>query len=208
MSEPATQMPESGGVASALSLRAKLRSAWDLEFSNLRWRLLVCTLLARLLPEGRATRLRTGLVRAIGLNIGRGTRFLGMPKVQSSPPGLLRPRLRIGAQCTFGARVILEFGEVITIGDRVSLANGVVILTTTHQLGPKEHRAGAVVRNPVVIGNDVEIGADAIILPGATIGDGARVLPNAVVNATVAAGVTVSGIPARPLRPTRENKPT
>ena len=202
MSESATQMSDPDGAGSDPSLRAKLRTAWEWEFSSLRWRLLVCTLLARLLPEGRATGLRTGLVRAIGLRIDPGTRFLGMPKIQSSPPGPLRPRLRIGAHCTFGARSILEFGEVITIGDRVSLADGVVILTTTHELGPKEHRAGAVVRNPVVIGNDVSIGADAIILPGATIGDGARVLPNSVVNASVAAGITVSGIPARPLRPT------
>jgi len=201
MSESATRMSDPDGAESDPSLRAKLRSAWELEFSNLRWRLLVCTLLARLLPEGRATGLRTVLVRAIGLRVDRGTRFLGMPKIQSSP-GPLRPRLRIGAHCTFGARSILEFGEVITIGDRVSLADGVVILTTTHQLGPKEHRAGALVRSPVVIGNDVAIGADAIILPGATIGDGARVLANSVVNSSVAPGVTVSGIPARPLRPT------
>jgi acetyltransferase-like isoleucine patch superfamily enzyme len=107
----------------------------------------------------------------------------------------------MGRDCTIGRNVILEFGEVLTIGDRVSLADGAVILTTTHQLGPKEHRAGPVVRSPVVIGNDVTIGENAIILPGATIGDGARVAANSVVNANVAAGVTVSGIPARPLRP-------
>jgi acetyltransferase-like isoleucine patch superfamily enzyme len=188
------------------SLRARLKNAWIVEFSNLRWRLLLCTLLARLLPEGRAATLRTGLIRAIGLRIGPGARFLGMPKIQSQHPGPLGPRLQIGANCTIGTRVILEFGEVLTIGDRVSLANGVVILTTTHQLGPKEHRAGPLVRNPVVIGNDVTIGADAIILPGVTIGDAAHVLPNSVVNSSVAPGVTVSGIPARPLRPTYPDK--
>jgi acetyltransferase-like isoleucine patch superfamily enzyme len=75
-----------------------------------------------------------------------------------------------------------------------------VILTTTHELGPKEHRAGTFVRNPVSIGNDVVLGENAIVLPGASIGDGARVLPDSVVNARVAPGATVSGIPARPLR--------
>jgi maltose O-acetyltransferase len=202
MSELAPQISHPGRAANNASIRARLRTAWELEFSNLRWKLLICTLLARLLPEGRATRLRASLVRAIGLGIGPGTRFLGMPKIQSLPPGTLRGRLRIGSDCTIGAHVILEFGEVLTIGDRVSLADGVVILTTTHQLGAKEHRAGPLVRNPVVIGNDVAIDANAIILPGATIGDAARVLANSVVNANVAPGVTVSGIPARPLRPT------
>ena len=180
---------------------ARFKTAWAWEFSNLRWRLMFCTLLAKLLPDGRAVRLRTSLIRGIGLRIDRGTRFLGMPRIQSSPPGSLRPRLRIGAECTFGTRSILEFGDLVTIGDRVSVADGVVILTTTHQIGPKTHRAGPAIRSPVVIGNDVVIGVDAIILPGATIGEGARVLANSVVNASVPAGVTVSGIPARPLRP-------
>jgi maltose O-acetyltransferase len=178
-----------------------LRHAWDLEFGNLRFGLLVYPLLARLLPEGRASGLRTALVRAIGVQIGAGTRFAGMPKIQSARPGPLGPRLRVGTNCVFGRRVILEFGEAITIGDRVSLADGVVILTTTHELGPKDHRAGMLVRHPVVVGNDVSIGAESIVLPGAILGDGARVMPHSVVNSKVAAGVEVSGIPARPVRP-------
>jgi acetyltransferase-like isoleucine patch superfamily enzyme len=178
-----------------------LRQAWYVEFGNLRFGLLVYPLLARLLPEGRACGFRTTLVRAIGPQIGAGTRFAGMPKMQSAHPGRLGERLEIGTNCEFGRRIILEFGDKMTIGDRVSLADGVVILTTTHELGPKEHRAGTVVRHPVVIGNDVSIGEESIVLPGAIVGDGARVMPHSVVNSKVAAGVTVSGIPARPVRP-------
>jgi acetyltransferase-like isoleucine patch superfamily enzyme len=200
MSESASPVPNQGSEESTRSLRARLIEAWVVEFSNFRWKLLLWPLLARLLPDGRAVGLRTNLLRVIGLHIGHGTRFLGMPKLQSNSPGPLGPRLQIGALCTVGKGVILEFGDVLTIGDRVTLADGAVIMTTTHQLGPKEHRCGALVKNPVVIGNDVEIGADAIILPGATIGDAARVLPNSVVNANIAPGVTVGGIPARPLR--------
>jgi acetyltransferase-like isoleucine patch superfamily enzyme len=201
MSESASQVPEQGSAGSSRSLRARLTEAWVVEFSNFRWQLLLWPLLARLLPEGRAAGLRTSLLRLIGLHIGSGTRFLGMPKLQSNSPGPLGPRLQIGELCTVGTTVILEFGDVLKIGDRVTLADGVVILTSTHQLGPKEHRAGPLVRNSVVIGNDVVIGADAIILPGTTIGDGAHVLAKSVVNASVAPGATVSGIPARPLRP-------
>lgn len=199
MSE-ASPAPEQGGAENSRSLRARLINAWVVEFSNFRWKLFFWPLFARLLPDGRAAGLRTSLIRAIGLHIGPQTRFLGMPKIQCSHGGSLRQWLQIGSNCTIGLRVILEFGEMLTIGDRVSLADGAVILTTTHQLGPKEHRAGPLVRSPVVIGNDVVIGTDAIILPGATIGDGARVLPNSVVNAKVAPGVTVGGIPARPVR--------
>ncbi len=177
-----------------------LGRAWEVEFGNLRFGFFFYPLLARLLPERRAHFLRRLLLRAIGLQIGAGSRFAGMPKIQSSHPGAIGPRLRIGSNCVFGTGIILEFAESVTIGDRVSLADRVVVLTTTHELGPKEHRAGTVVRHPVVIGNDVSIGAESIILPGAVLGDGARVMPGSVVNAKVAAGTTVSGIPARPLR--------
>jgi acetyltransferase-like isoleucine patch superfamily enzyme len=204
MSESVPQVSNQEGTKKQASIKARLMTAWAVEFSHLHWRFLLCTLLARFLPEGRVATLRTSLIRAIGLRIGPGTRFFGMPKIQSSPLGLfgpIGPKLRIGAQCEIGVRVILEFGELLTIGDRTSLADGVVILTTTHLLGPMAHRAGPLVRSPVVIGNDVAIGADAIILPGVTIGDAARVLPNAVVNTSVAPGATVSGIPARSLPP-------
>jgi maltose O-acetyltransferase len=200
MNDSTQQAPESAATPDRPALLARLATIFVGEFENIRWKLLLCTLLARLLPEGRVTATRTRLVRAVGVGIGDGTRFMGMPKIQSSPPGPLGPRLQIGANCLIGTNVILEFGEVVTIGDRTSIADGVVVLTTTHQLGPREHRAGPVVRTPVVIGSDVIIGAESIVLPGATIGDAARVLPNSVVNATVAPGVTVGGIPARPIR--------
>lgn len=200
MNEGAPQLPDPAAAADERSVYARLRHVWELEFSRLSWRLLFCTWLARLLPEGRAVAVRTALVRAIGFPIGQGTRLLGMPKMQSSPRGSLQQSLRVGANCTIGRGTILEFGDVLTIGDRVTLADGVVILTTTHQLGPKEHRAGTVTMSPVTIGNDVVVGMNAIILPGAVIGNSACVLPNSVVNAKVAAGVTVGGIPARPHR--------
>jgi acetyltransferase-like isoleucine patch superfamily enzyme len=201
MSEAWQPPDDAGGAETARSLRSRVKSVWDMEFSNLWWGLLACNVLAKVLPDGRAMRLRAALVRTISLSVGPGTRFYGWPTLQSSPQGTRKLRLKVGAECTVGRRVILEFGELLTIGDRVTLADGAVILTTTHQLGPKEHRAGPLVRTPVTIGNDVWIGTNAIILPGVALGDGARVLADSVVNASVAPGITVSGIPARPLRP-------
>ncbi len=184
-----------------LGFFGKLRELWHVEFANLRWRVLVVTLLMRMLPEGRAARLRASLLRAIGVHVGAGTRVFGTPVLQSVGRRPLRARLLIGSNCTIGRGVILEFGQVVTIGDGVTLADRAVIITTTHRLGPRKHRAGPVIRNPVTIGNNVVIGANAIVLPGAVIGDDARVLADSVVNAKVAPGTTVAGIPARPQRP-------
>lgn len=50
-----------------------------------------------------------------------------------------------------------------------------------------------------VLGNDIFVGSGAKIIGGVTLGDGARVGANAVVLHDVPAGVTVVGIPARPL---------
>lgn len=187
-------------MASYRDFRVFLASVWESDFANIHVRLLLCSLVARLLPEGRARRWRTRLIRGIGLRIGSGTQFEGMPTIQSTPPRWLGAKLRIGADCQFGSRVVLEFGDSLTIGDRVRIADGVVILTTTHQLGNRACRAGATVRKPVEIGNDVQIGPDAIILPGVRIGDAAHVLPNSVVSSNIGARVTVHGIPARPVR--------
>jgi serine O-acetyltransferase len=50
-----------------------------------------------------------------------------------------------------------------------------------------------------VLGDDIFIGSGAKIIGGVTLGNGARVGANAVVLKSVAPGVTVVGIPARPV---------
>ncbi len=49
------------------------------------------------------------------------------------------------------------------------------------------------------VGDRVDLGAGSIVLPGVTVGAGARVGAGAVVTRDVAPGVTVAGVPARPL---------
>ena len=69
-------------------------------------------------------------------------------------------------------------------------------MTSTHELGPREHRAGPIVKTPVVIEAGALLGARAIILPGVTIGAGAVVNPGAVVNKDVTPHTRVGGAPA------------
>jgi len=63
---------------------------------------------------------------------------------------------------------------------------------------------GATVAGQVVIGNEVMIGSNATILPNVRSGDRAVVGADAVVSRDFAPGVTVVGVPARPIA-TRDN---
>ena len=88
----------------------------------------------------------------------------------------------------------------ISIGQHTKISSGVMIYTVTYdRSGGGLLREAPSLLKPVNIGNDVHIGANATILPGVTIGDNAVVGAGAVVTKDVAAGVTVVGVPARPV---------
>ena len=56
----------------------------------------------------------------------------------------------------------------------------------------------------VHLGDGVTIGTGANVLPGVTVGAGAFVGAGAVVTADVEPGLTVAGVPARPITPRRQ----
>lgn len=112
---------------------------------------------------------------------------------------VLSPRLEIGAGAFLNYDCLLDNQEAhITIGERAFLAPGVAVLTTTHEPGSHEQRAGHLRCLATSVGNGAWIGARATILPGVSVGDGAIVGAGAVVTRSVAAGATVTGVPARP----------
>jgi acetyltransferase-like isoleucine patch superfamily enzyme len=95
----------------------------------------------------------------------------------------------------------LDLGAEIFIGDRVYIGHEVMILTSSHKLGPSFHRAGIDNLLPVRIGDGAWICARATLLPGVTVGAGAVVSAGAVVNKDVPPNSIVSGSPARVIVP-------
>lgn len=88
----------------------------------------------------------------------------------------------------------------ITVGAGTKISSGVMVYTVTYDRSDgRRLRELPSQLKPVVIGADVHIGANATILPGVTIGDDAIVGAGAVVSRDVPAGVTVVGVPARPV---------
>ncbi|MCX8032775.1 MAG: acyltransferase [Thermoleophilia bacterium] len=101
---------------------------------------------------------------------------------------------RIGNQVSFGLGSVLDifFPQLITVGDNSIIGYNTVILA--HEFLVDELRVG-----PVTIGQRVMIGANVTILPGVKIGDRAVISACSLVNADVAPGSFVGGVPARPI---------
>ena len=118
---------------------------------------------------------------------------------------VIRPPFHIdyGYNITLGDRVFMNFGCVVldvaavTIGDGTQIGPVVQILTADHPRDPIERRSGLEFGRPIHIGANVWIGGGAIILPGVTIGDDAVIGAGAVVTRDVPAGATAVGNPAR-----------
>jgi acetyltransferase-like isoleucine patch superfamily enzyme len=157
-------------------------------------RLIALNLVTGFLPRHRAAEARARLYSIAGFRIGEGTKLQAPPRLNGST-GLFS-NLVIGRDCSIDAECVFDLADRITIGDRVTLSPGVMILTSTHELDIREHRAGPLQLAPVNIGDGVWLGARAIILPGVTIGEGAVVNPGSVVNKDVAPQTRVGGSPA------------
>ncbi|MVA56687.1 hypothetical protein GOZ88_11240 [Agrobacterium vitis] len=107
---------------------------------------------------------------------------------------------------SLGSGVYLNSGCVILDSASVSIGDGTMLGPAVQIYCPEHHRdmmlrkAGLERARPVTIGKDVWIGGGAVILGGVTVGEGAIIGAGAVVTRSVAAGATVVGNPARPVR--------
>ena len=106
----------------------------------------------------------------------------------------IHPAATIGRQLVIDHGMGVVIGETAKIGDRVTIYHDVTLGGTSLK---RE------IRHPQV-GDDVIIGAGAQLLGPINVGNGARVGSNAVVVKDVPAGVTVVGVPARPVAVLRE----
>jgi acetyltransferase-like isoleucine patch superfamily enzyme len=98
----------------------------------------------------------------------------------------------------------IVIGEGTMIGEYSSIRDANHTREANKTLRESNHTA-----RPIVIGKQVWIGRGVAILSGVNIGDGATVGANAVVTRNVPAGITVAGVPARPIGPqTAVDSPT
>ena len=175
---------------------SRVQKLVDEEFHALHPKLVVANVLGRLLPPQVASGLRGRILEQVGFRFGEGTKVYGQPRITSGNE--LAERLVVGRDCVIEVGCTFDLEETITLEDRVTIGHQVMILTSTHELGPSTHRAGTVTRAPVTVKTGAWLGPRCIVLPGVTIGEGAIVMPGSLVNKDVAPNTRVSGTPARP----------
>ena len=128
-----------------------------------------------------------------------------LPARMAAHLGRFLTGIEIHPAAVIGRRLIIDHGMGVVIGETAIIGDDVYLY---HQvtLGGTSSERGK--RHPTV-GNDVIIGAGAKVLGDILVGDGARVGANAVVVQPVPPGVTVVGIPARPVErdPVRKAAP-
>jgi maltose O-acetyltransferase len=86
------------------------------------------------------------------------------------------------------------------IGDRVSIAPRVTLVTASHPNRSRIRNFAPVSQGTIVIEDDAWLGAGCVVLPGVRIGRGAVIGANSVVHQDVAPLHVVAGQPARTIR--------
>jgi maltose O-acetyltransferase len=140
--------------------------------------------MSHLVPTG----LRSKLLKRFGVRLGPDT-YLGAGTV------LKGTDLHTGTGCFINHGCHLDSGK-ITLGDRVYVGPGVIMVSRDHELGPSVQRAGKNIDKPISIGNGAWVGARVTVLGGVRIAEGCVIASGAVVTKDTLPNALYAGVPA------------
>ncbi len=152
--------------------------------------------LTRLLESCRHER-RMALLRALGVTVGRRSSIHPPFRIANRKPKRLADQLVLGDDVYIGRDCLFDLKDRIVIGNRVTLAYRVCIVTHWDPGASRLAAARPPTQAPVTICDDAYVGTQATLLPGVTLGAACIVAAGAVVTHDVAPGTTVGGVPAR-----------
>jgi acetyltransferase-like isoleucine patch superfamily enzyme len=143
---------------------------------------------------------RSAWLRLLGARIGRGAilhdvRFFNLYRRGFGG-------LSMGRDCFVGDECLIDLAEAVSLGDQVTLAERVLVLTHTN-VGYHDHplqKQFPPMTAPVVVEAGSFVGAGVTLLPGVRVGRGSFVAAGSVVTEDVPPATLVAGVPARALR--------
>ncbi len=161
-------------------------------------RMLAAGAVSGMLPQNGFSRVRTALLRGLGLRVGVGSLFAGALRLTG--PGSMRDLLSVGPGCYITGPLHVDLAAPVHIGARVYMGYDVALITVDHELRDSAQRCGPRVYRPIWVDDGVWIASRVVILPGVRLGAGSVVAAGAVVTRDVPANTMVGGVPARVLR--------
>lgn len=150
--------------------------------------------------------------RSSNSGLARGLRYLALRRIAEQCGEivdvraycfLIAPeRLSIGSRVSIHPFTYIDATGSISIGDDVSIAHGVSILSTEHAFTDRTIpiRDQGLQSRPTTIGPNVWIGAGVRILAGTSIGEGCVVAAGAVVKGDIPQNAVIGGVPARVIK--------
>jgi len=154
--------------------------------------------LAAALPSPAFFRVRTAMLRAAGVKIGRHSLVQGQMRLTGN--GNLCEMLSIGEGSLITGGLHVDLGARVRIGNMVRIGHDVSLLTVNHAVGAHDLRAGLSIFGDIVIEDGCWLASRCTVLPGVTIGAGAIVAAGSVVTRNVPPHTLVAGVPARVVR--------
>ena len=109
-------------------------------------------------------------------------------------------RLKVGKGSFISYNNFFDLSDDITIGNNVHIAMRCLFITSLHEMGDKDRRAGKIEHKPISIGDGCWIGGNVTILPGVKIGKGTIIAAGAVVTKNCESNSLYAGVPAHKIK--------
>lgn len=142
-----------------------------------------------LVPE----KVRYLLYKIGGIQLGKGVRVCPHCFVGNK-------NLKIGEKTFVNYNVWFNTAGGISIGRNCNIAYKVTFVTSGHEIGDAERRAGMATSEGIEVGDGTWIGANAMIMPGVRIGKGCIIAAGAVVTKDCDDNCMYAGIPAKKIK--------